>query len=86
MLWLKKTKLTETDREFWRVAITGDRIADADLAHAVSLLQSSGALSDTIERARHYGRRAIDALAIFPASKAKAALTEAVEFAIARAY
>jgi len=49
-------------------------------------LQSSGALSDTIERARHYGRRAIDALAIFPASKAKAALTEAVEFAIARAY
>ena len=77
---------SETDREFWRVAITGDRIADADLAHAVSLLQSSGALSDTIERARHYGRRAIDALAIFPASKAKAALTEAVEFAIARAY
>jgi len=30
--------------------------------------------------------RAIDALAMFPASKTKAALTEAVEFAIARAY
>ena len=59
---------------------------DADLAHAIELLRSSGALSDTIERARHYGRRAIDALAMFPASKAKAALTEAVEFAIARAY
>jgi octaprenyl-diphosphate synthase len=50
------------------------------------LLRSSGALDDTLERARHYGRRAIDALANFPASKAKAALTEAVEFAIARAY
>ncbi len=36
--------------------------------------------------ARHYGRRAIDALAPFPASRAKAALAEAVEFAVARAY
>ena len=43
-------------------------------------------LTDTIERARHYGRRAIDALAIFPAGKAKSALTEAAEFAVARAY
>jgi octaprenyl-diphosphate synthase len=75
-----------SEREFWRAAITGERVTDEDLAHAVSLLRSSGALSDTIERARHYGRRAIDALAIFPASKAKAALIEAVEFAIARAY
>jgi octaprenyl-diphosphate synthase len=39
-----------------------------------------------MERARHYGRRAIDALAPFPASRAKAALVEAVEFAVARAY
>jgi octaprenyl-diphosphate synthase len=76
----------DADREFWRAAMTGERAADEDLARAVSLLRSSGALSDTVERARHYGRRAIDALAIFPASKAKAALIEAVEFAIARAY
>jgi len=74
------------EREFWRAAIAGDRVADEDLAHAVQLLRSTGALSDTLEQARHYGRRAIDALAVFPASKAKAALSEAVEFAIARAY
>jgi octaprenyl-diphosphate synthase len=43
-------------------------------------------LADTIERARQYGRRAIDALGMFPGSKAKAALTEAAEFAVARAY
>jgi octaprenyl-diphosphate synthase len=76
----------DSDREFWRSAIGGERVSDDDLAHAVTLLRSTEALSDTIERARHYGRRAIDALALFPASKAKAALTEAVEFAIARAY
>jgi octaprenyl-diphosphate synthase len=43
-------------------------------------------MSDTLDRARHYGRRAIDALAMFPASRTKSALTEAVEFAVARAY
>jgi octaprenyl-diphosphate synthase len=76
----------EDDRAFWRAAIGGERIADEDLAQATRLLEQTGALADTIERARQYGRRAIDALAIFPASKAKAALTEAAEFAVARAY
>jgi octaprenyl-diphosphate synthase len=64
----------------------GDRVSDDDLAHAIDLLQSSDALADTIERARQYGRRAIDALTKFPASKAKAALIEAAEFAVARAF
>jgi octaprenyl-diphosphate synthase len=74
------------DRAFWRSAIAGERLSDDDLARAIELLHSTGALTDTIERARQYGRRAIDALAVFPSSKARAALTEAVEFAIARAY
>ena len=76
----------ESDRAFWRSAMTGERASDDDLAHAVGLLRSTGALSDTVDRALHYGRRAIDALALFPPGKAKTALTEAVEFAIARAY
>src|SRR5690349_11272345 len=74
------------DRAFWRSAIAGERIADADLAQATALLHSTDALADTVERARQYGRRAIDALAMFPASKAKAAMIEAAEFAVARAY
>lgn len=77
---------SDADRAFWRDAMSGERVSDDDLAHAVGLLGSSGALADTLERARHYGRRAIDAIANFPASKAKVALAEAVEFAIARAY
>ena len=76
----------ESDRAFWRAAIGGERISDDDLGQAIALLRSTDALADTVERARHYARRAIDALAIFPASKAKAALTEAAEFAVARAY
>ena len=77
---------SEKDRRFWRDAISGQSVSDDDLAHATSLMRSTDALADTLEHARQYGRRAIDALAPFPASKAKAALTEAVEFAISRAY
>jgi octaprenyl-diphosphate synthase len=77
---------SDDERAFWREAIGGERVSDEDLAHATALLRSTGALADTIERARQYARRAIDALAMFPASKAKAALTEAAEFAVARAY
>ena len=74
------------DRDFWRSAMSGERSSDADLADAIARMRSSGALADSIERARLYGRRAIDALAPFPAGKGKAALVEAVEFAIARGY
>ena len=77
---------SDTDRAFWRAAIGGSRISDDDLAHAIRLLRDTDALADTIERARQYGRRAIDALAMFPASKAKSAMTEAAEFAVARAF
>ena len=76
----------DADRTFWREAMAGDRVSDSDLAHAIQLMRATDALSDSIEHARQYGRRAIDALAMFPANKAKSALTEAVEFAIARAY
>jgi octaprenyl-diphosphate synthase len=74
------------EQKFWRDAMLGNRISDADLQHARTLLQAHNAIDDTLDRARHYGQRAIDAIAHFPNGEAKSALTEAVEFAIARAY
>jgi octaprenyl-diphosphate synthase len=76
----------DEDRAFWRAAIGGERASDEDLAHAIRLLKNTDALADTLERARQYARRAVDALAMFPAGKAKSALTEAAEFAVSRAY
>ena len=76
----------EADRRFWKDAIEGRRVSDEDLAHANRLLRDTGAIDDTLGRARHYGQRAIDALGRFPTGVAKSALVEAVEFAIARAY
>ena len=77
---------SDEDRAFWKAAMQGDRAGDDDLAHAIRLISATGALADTLERARLYGRRAVDALAPFPAGRAKAALVEAVEFAVARAF
>jgi octaprenyl-diphosphate synthase len=77
---------SESERAFWRAAMAGERATDADLADATRLLRSSGALDDTFARARLYGQRAIDALGPFSGGRAKAALVEAVEFAVARAY
>ena len=73
-------------REFWTDAVLGRRASDADFAEAIERVQATRAVDDTLARARHYGQRAIDALGIFPASPAKDAMIEAVEFAVARAY
>lgn len=77
---------SEADRLFWKDAVEGRRVSDADLVHATELLRATDAIDDTIERARHFGQRAIDALGPFARGTAKSALIEAVEFAIARAY
>ena len=74
------------ERDFWRAAMTGRAVADSDFERARGLLASSHAVADTLARARHYGARAIDALAGFPRGPAHVALTETVEFAIHRAY
>jgi octaprenyl-diphosphate synthase len=76
----------EVARAFWRDAMEGRRVEDSDLKQAQSLLRQTRAIDDTLERARYYGQRAIDALGPFAGGQAKAALIEAVEFAINRAY
>jgi len=76
----------EEERSFWRAAIQGHRSSDEDLAHAVALIRKHGAVEATRERARHFAQRAIDALSIFPASKARDAMVEAAEFAVSRGY
>jgi octaprenyl-diphosphate synthase len=76
----------EEQRRFWEAAISGRQSAPADLAHAIDLLSEHRAIADTLERARHYAQRAIDAIAEFPPSQARLALETAARFAVARAY
>jgi octaprenyl-diphosphate synthase len=74
------------DREFWKRTIEKLEQKPEDLERAQNLIERHGALSDTLERARHYGAMARDALGLFPSTPLKAALLEAVDFAIDRAH
>ncbi len=74
----------EDERAFWRRALEQGDVSELDLEHAIGLMAKHRALEDTIQRARHYGAIAKDALALFPASPMKEALEETVEFCIAR--
>ena len=75
---------SEDERAFWRRTLEDGNATDADLDHAIELMVKHRAIEDTIQRARHYGAIAKDALALFPASPMKEALEETVEFCIAR--
>ena len=59
---------SESERAFWRRTLEEGDATDADLDHAISLMTKHRALEDTIQRARHYGAIATDALALFPDS------------------
>jgi len=76
----------DAEREFWRRTLERGEGTDADLEHAIGLMIKHRALEDTIGRAHHYGAIARDALALFPNSKMKSALGEAVDFCIARTH
>jgi len=60
--------------------------SDGDLEQAIGLMNKYDALSDTIERSRHYGAIARDALGLFPDSEIKRALRGLIDFCIERAY
>ena len=76
----------EPERQFWRRTLEGLDQKPGDLEHAIDLMTRHGSLRDTVERARHYGAIARDALGIFPDHPVKRALGELVEFAIHRAH
>ena len=74
------------ERAFWKRTLERGEIEDSDLEEAIAIMRRHKALDDTIERARHYGAMARDALALFPNGAMKQALLEAVDFCIARAH
>ncbi len=77
---------SEDERVFWRAAIENGSGSDEDLEQAIALMEKHGTLGDSIERARHYGSMARDALAIFPESDYRTALTDIVDFCVQRTY
>jgi octaprenyl-diphosphate synthase len=80
------TRGSDEERNFWRRTIEDGAQQEDDLEKAIDLMEKHGALADTVERARHYGSIARDALGLFPDGEIKTALSDIVDFCVERAY
>jgi octaprenyl-diphosphate synthase len=76
----------EEERRFWRRTLEDLDQRDGDLARAIQLMDKHASLRDTVERARHYGAIARDALGVFPDGPEKRALGDLIHFTIHRAH
>jgi octaprenyl-diphosphate synthase len=77
---------SDEERVFWNRALEEMEQDEGDLDKAIGLMNQHGALRDTVERARHYGAIARDALGLFPESEEKAALLDVIDFVIDREF
>ncbi|MCZ2158519.1 polyprenyl synthetase family protein [Bartonella sp. 220] len=72
------------EKEFWKQALENGNNDDEAFTHAKHLIEKYDSLTDTIEQARIYGKRATNALASINKNPAHHALIETVDFCIAR--
>jgi len=77
---------SEAEREFWRRTLERGEVNAGDLETAIATMKRHRAIEDTIERARHYGAMARDALELFSDSPWKRALLGVVDFVVLRAH
>jgi octaprenyl-diphosphate synthase len=77
---------SDSERAFWRNALEARHHGDEALQEAIAIMRRHRAIEDTVERARHYGAMARDALALFAPSDLKHALLDTVEFCLSRAH
>lgn len=74
------------EEKFWTRTLKSHDQKDGDLEQAIAIMERHGALSETANRARLFGKQAQDALNAFPESAHKQALHEAVDFCVSRVF
>ena len=75
---------SEQERGFWKRTLCEGRIEEGDFDQAVRFMKKHSAIEATLERARHYGEIARDALAIFPSGTHTHALANVIGFCVSR--
>ncbi len=75
---------SEPDRAFWRRTIEQSEQTGADLDHALLLMEQTGAIEETLGRARNFVDRARAALDIFPAGPVKKCLLDVADYTVRR--
>ena len=75
---------SDEERKFWQRAMKRDEIEQGDFDQALDLLNKYDTIADTVDRAKHFGQIARDALAPMPPTAHKDAMLAAVDFCIER--
>ena len=83
---LAYARADQTTRAFWKRVIETGNQTEADLNRAITLVEETGAIQETMRRARAYADAAKTALAGLPASEISSALSDIADFCVERAY
>jgi octaprenyl-diphosphate synthase len=73
-------------KQFWKRVIEEGTQSEADLERAISYVEGTGSIRETMARARHYAAEARNALADLPLSDIRSALADIADFCVDRAY
>ena len=73
-------------RQFWTRTIETGPQSESDLERAITLVEETGAIRETMERARKYADEAVAALEPLAASETRSALADIADFCVERAY
>jgi octaprenyl-diphosphate synthase len=72
------------ERAFWQRTIEAQEQTDADLDHAMRLIDGHGAIKVTLDRAARYAREAKDALCVFPDGPVRRTLAGVADYTVQR--
>jgi octaprenyl-diphosphate synthase len=85
-LILAYARAKEADKPFWKRVIETGNQTETDLDRAITLIEQTGAMQETMSRARAYADVAKAALKVMPDSDIKRALADIADFCVERAY
>jgi len=75
----------EAEREFWRRTIEASEQSEADLEHALLVMERRGAIQATLDRAARFAGAAKAALTVFADSTLRRALLDVADYTVSRA-
>jgi octaprenyl-diphosphate synthase len=73
-------------KQFWLRVIGGSPQHDGDLDRAIDIVEATGAIRDTRDRASRYAETACTALDIFPPGELRSSLIALAQFCVGRGY
>jgi octaprenyl-diphosphate synthase len=83
---LAHARAADADKPFWKRVIETGNQTESDLDRAITLIEQTGAMQETMTRARAYADKAKAALKVMPESGIKRALADIADFCVERAY